>query len=501
MIRQLPSVIASNELSNLFTDKNLVSRIREELGDNSSYKKEQVLVTAFIITSESNCVLNSDVIGDRFLQDVTSYVYSYERLTTDQLNRLEVKANSLDSLLAMLLVVGCPNKYVNLIAWHYKYTKIVVSILQETNMFGYGLESTPVVRLIPSINKHIIKEFGSVCPHLLIHMLLQFMRVDEADVSASIGGILADDIYIDGTLIAKENSMITRELGHVLYSFGMDTLPIKSNTKEAAYLMTGVELRPMQMRILSSLSYRDKLTVIRDRLAMLCKKPEIKPYVDMVRDMSAFEWQHAYNVAVLSGLISLHLRINPRDFDRVLIGALLHDIGKTQVPQDVLRASRALTEDEFKMVKQHPIYGRDILKGLSTQISSIAYFHHVNEDKSGYPPIIGKIPLQAAIVHIIDVYDAMCRQRDYKKPYDRSYVRKYILENTSDFNKEVQSAFASAVRLFLPGEALFIAGIPCTMYDFKDGKYQFYVESINQCIQLSEEDVEKQLSWQNSMLS
>lgn len=500
MIRQLPSNIASSELDNLFLDKKLVENIRVKLGSKESYKKEQVLVTAFISTLSSNFKFDENKIFDRFLAEVTTYAYSYEFISIEQMNDLQVKANSLSSLLDMLLLCNSKVKYVNLVAWHFKYTTVLYNVLQEIHMYGFGLEKVSLVKLIPTIRRYIVKEFGGAFPHLLMHAVLQLTGRCEAD-NTIVGEILATDISIDNILVAREGSIITRELSEILDSFGLTDVPTKTTSKEANYLMHEPNLRPIQMRILYRLSYRDKICVIRDRLNKVRNYPEVKPYVEMVKSLGEFEWQHAYNVAMLAGLVTLELKIAPSDFDRVLIGALLHDIGKTKVPQDILKAQRKLTDEEFNLIKMHTTYGKDILKEFSSQVVSIAWMHHVNEDKSGYPKVGGNIPLPAAIVHIVDVYDAMCRQRDYKKPYDRSYVRTYLESNETDFNKEVQAAFISAVKLFLPGESLFISGIPCTMFDFKDGYYWFYIESVNQCIHLTEEEVEAQLAWQSSMLN
>lgn len=501
MIRQLPSCITSEELSTLFLDSKLVEYIKKELGEKTSYKKEQVLVAAFISTLSSNFKFDTNLVCDKFISEVTSYVYSYKSISITQIGDLQIKANSLSSLLDMLLLCNSQVKYINLVAWHFKYTTVLYNVLQEVNMFGFGIERVSIVRLIPIVRKHIVKEFGSACATILMHAILQVVGV-QREGNSIVGEVLSSDISIDNIMVAREGSIITRELSEILMFFGLEDIPTKTNSNEANYLLHEKVLRPMQMRILYRLSYRDKICVIRDRLKKVCEYEEVKPYVEMVKTLGEFEWQHAYNVAMLSGLIMAELKIDPNDFDRVLIGALLHDIGKTKVPQDVLRAERKLTDEEFSLVKMHPTYGREILKSFSSQISSIAWLHHVNEDKTGYPKVGSSIPLPAAIVHLVDVYDAMCRQRDYKKPYDRSYVREYLGNNDEGhFNKEVREAFMKAVKLFLPGESLFISGIPCTMYDFKDDYYWFYLDSVNQYIQLTEKEVEVQLAWQSSMLN
>ncbi|MBN1827887.1 MAG: HD domain-containing protein [Deltaproteobacteria bacterium] len=90
--------------------------------------------------------------------------------------------------------------------------------------------------------------------------------------------------------------------------------------------------------------------------------------------------------------------------------ALLHDVGKTKIPQEIIQAPRKLTEEEFSLVKQHPLIGFNILEGCKFPYRTIgvaALEHHEKLDGSGYPRAVPTISEQAKIIGIIDCYEAL----------------------------------------------------------------------------------------------
>ena len=99
---------------------------------------------------------------------------------------------------------------------------------------------------------------------------------------------------------------------------------------------------------------------------------------------------------------------------------LLHDIGKTQIPDDILNKQSRLTDEEFALVKQHPQFGYDILKRqpLDTHVKQCALMHHERCDGSGYPMglTLNEIDDYARIIAIAVVYDAMTAARSYREP-------------------------------------------------------------------------------------
>jgi putative nucleotidyltransferase with HDIG domain len=127
---------------------------------------------------------------------------------------------------------------------------------------------------------------------------------------------------------------------------------------------------------------------------------------------------HSDRVSALSVAICKQLNLPAADVEVVRLGALLHDIGKIGVPDDVLRKPGILTPAEFDIIKQHPIIGARMLRSvpfLAPHIP-IVELHHERPDGHGYPKGLrgDDIPLDARIVHVADAYDAMTSARAYR---------------------------------------------------------------------------------------
>ena len=124
---------------------------------------------------------------------------------------------------------------------------------------------------------------------------------------------------------------------------------------------------------------------------------------------------HSDRVSVLSVAIGRTLSLPADDLEVLRLGALLHDIGKIGVPDDVLRKPGALTDAEFDVIKQHPVLGARILRSVPflARHIPIVELHHERPDGRGYPTGLrgDDIPLAARIVHVADAYDAMTSAR------------------------------------------------------------------------------------------
>ena len=123
--------------------------------------------------------------------------------------------------------------------------------------------------------------------------------------------------------------------------------------------------------------------------------------------------------------------------------APLHDVGKIAIPDSILLKNGKLTTEEFEVMKQHALLGEDIIqrtlknlqmkdKSFSRILLNIVHYHHENWDGSGYPESHSgeQIPLEARIIRVADVYDALTSQRPYKKPWSEEETLKYLQEGS-----------------------------------------------------------------------
>lgn len=127
-------------------------------------------------------------------------------------------------------------------------------------------------------------------------------------------------------------------------------------------------------------------------------------------------------------------------------GALLHDIGKMGIPDNLLLKTGPLTENEWGEMRKHPVYAYEMLSPISylRPALDIPYCHHERWDGSGYPRGLKgeRIPLAARIFAVVDVWDALCSDRPYRRAWSREKAMEYLMENSgTQFDPAVVNAF------------------------------------------------------------
>ncbi len=129
---------------------------------------------------------------------------------------------------------------------------------------------------------------------------------------------------------------------------------------------------------------------------------------------------HSFRVALYATTLAKAMGIRGDELKAIEWGALLHDVGKMVVPDEILRKVGALTEGEWHIMKQHPSWGFDMLAEVSflqPAVLDIIYSHHERWDGQGYPRgLAGEdIPLSARIFAVVDTYDAITSDRPYRR--------------------------------------------------------------------------------------
>jgi len=144
----------------------------------------------------------------------------------------------------------------------------------------------------------------------------------------------------------------------------------------------------------------------------------IKTLVSSIEAKDAYTRGHSERVRNLCLMMAEGLELEPGEKEVLSWSALLHDIGKLGVPEDILTKPGRLTEDEYTILKEHPERGFRILapiEQLRDSLDGIRY-HHERIDGTGYPFGLkgGEIPLHARIIAVADTYDAMTSRRAYR---------------------------------------------------------------------------------------
>jgi HD-GYP domain-containing protein (c-di-GMP phosphodiesterase class II) len=181
-----------------------------------------------------------------------------------------------------------------------------------------------------------------------------------------------------------------------------------------------------------------------------------------IKDFDDYTYTHSVNVSTISLLIASKLKLTREEFVEIGVGAMLHDLGKVKIPLEVLNKPDKLDNDEFEIMKKHPIFTYQLLKG-NANISDISKYiaaeHHEKFDGTGYPRGLkgNSINFFARIVSIADVYDALTTDRVYRKamkPYDAMKI--IVSGSGTHFDPEMVRVFLKAVSIYPAGSHILL---------------------------------------------
>jgi putative nucleotidyltransferase with HDIG domain len=165
---------------------------------------------------------------------------------------------------------------------------------------------------------------------------------------------------------------------------------------------------------------------------------------------------HSERVSAISVAIGKQMGLPTEQLDVLRLGALLHDIGKIGISDNVLRKPTALTPDEFELIKEHPSLGARILRTVPflTEHLPIVELHHERPDGRGYPYGLtsSETPLLARIVHVADAFDAMTSARAYRPALDSTVAIHELWRCAgTQFDAEAVQALVQALAVVGPG--------------------------------------------------
>lgn len=141
---------------------------------------------------------------------------------------------------------------------------------------------------------------------------------------------------------------------------------------------------------------------------------------------------HCERVATFADIIARQLGFDMETRHDIKVGSWLHDCGKIGVPETILGAERKLDNDEMEIIRKHPLWGATVAEAanLPAAVVNIILHHHEHYSGKGYPMGLRSdaIPLEARVVAVADVYDALRSSRPYRSGYDFNDTRKIMLE-------------------------------------------------------------------------
>jgi len=184
----------------------------------------------------------------------------------------------------------------------------------------------------------------------------------------------------------------------------------------------------------------------------------------VLRDFDEYTYVHSVNVCVLSLVLGVHLGLDKKQLSDLGVAALLHDIGKINLPIELLNKPTAYDDMDWQQMRMHPIFGvKVILKTRGTDPSSIkamatAYEHHIAYGGGGYPELLQKrIPcLFAQIVAITDTFNAMMSGRIYhsRRMAGDEVITNLVNRAGTDFNPLLVKVFVNTIGIYPVGSVV-----------------------------------------------
>ena len=181
-------------------------------------------------------------------------------------------------------------------------------------------------------------------------------------------------------------------------------------------------------------------------------------YLETIRALAAaidakdpYTKGHSERVAKTSVALAQELNLSDRDIENIEYTALLHDIGKIGIADNILGKNSSLTNEEFDKIKEHTVMGAKIIEPVDFLKNSYKaiYHHHEKYNGKGYPDGLKSenIPLSARIIAVADAYDAMGSDRPYRKKLSKDKILKELRDQSGkQFDPEVVKAFISVLK-------------------------------------------------------
>lgn len=277
-------------------------------------------------------------------------------------------------------------------------------------------------------------EFEGFLQEILARMTLSSIATDEARQMRSLGvrfGTVGLQGEVEAPAVAKESTTLEMALGEEADAFRSMQAAVQSGQ--------GVPLIEAEAVVWSL------------AVAMHGQQRMVMPLLQL-KEFDQYTTAHSLNVSVLSMALAESLGYGAKHVRAIGVAGLLHDIGKVSIPIDVLTKPGKLTDEERLLMNRHPVEGaRIILKsGEEMELAAtVAYEHHIMLNGGGYPTLHYKRPCGSAsrLVHVCDVYDALCTRRPYREAWSSDKAVSYLESLAGqEFDPDIVATFVRTLR-------------------------------------------------------
>ena len=276
---------------------------------------------------------------------------------------------------------------------------------------------------------------------------------------------LTADIYTeDAVLLATEGTVLNTDLLGSLSNYSIYIVDKKYSDKVDNLLVFNDEVKKRCVETMS-LIYSDvnstESIVKANELSSLIvnsimSNESVSINLDILKCSDEYTYKHSVDVASMAVLIGKTLKLGSSDLVNLAKAGLLHDVGKVQVPKNILHKTDKLSNDEFSLMQLHPLLGYNRIQNrldLSFDVKQAVLQHHEKIDGTGYPSGIDgyTITYYARIIAVADVYDALVTDRPYREAMSPTEAIETMNGMFNHFDLQVYKAFLDCVVLYPVG--------------------------------------------------
>lgn len=286
------------------------------------------------------------------------------------------------------------------------------------------------------------------------------------------GMILARTIYShSGEPLLKEGIKLKNKYISNLQTLNINNVYIRDDRLENVVVddIVSDESRMEAKRIITQyFSIRDRFVFLKDLennllhtadkiVNEVLNNKQLVINLQDIKSSDTYTFDHCVNVCILSVIAGMKLNMSRDDLTQLAIGSLLHDLGKSEIPAEILNKKGPLTREEFKKIKEHAARGFNLYRGaplFSDVIGAVILQHHERYAGHGYPHGLKEREISrfAQIVSVADVYDAVTSKRPYRKAFHpHKAIEMFQTVGGVDFNIKVLNAFLSFIPAYPVG--------------------------------------------------
>jgi putative nucleotidyltransferase with HDIG domain len=302
--------------------------------------------------------------------------------------------------------------------------------------WGIRLAQAGVQRM--ELANHVTRdEYEEFLEQMMARITLSVIDSAEARPNRA-SGIKIGALGIKGESKAQPEQPVEVPVATISYSLGEEIASIQSMHE--------------QVQARGKLPLAEAEAVVRSlSMAMHGEQEMILPLLQL-REFDEYTTTHSLNVSVLTMALAESIGLSAQDVRTFGIAGLLHDLGKVNIPTDILNKPGKLTDDERKVMQNHPVDGARLIIESGRKLdlaAAVAHEHHIMINGNGYPRCHYHRDCHKAskLVHVCDVYDALRTKRPYRDAWESERVLSYIAERAgTEFEPDAANAFVAMMR-------------------------------------------------------